>query len=72
MAATVTPTPSENPKEKPSEKPKNTPSNHADATRAMCLMMMIAMRSNATTSQCMPKNATKLSICVKFQCVKLQ
>ena len=72
MAATVTPTPSEKPKENPSEKPKNTPSNHADATRAMCLRIIIAMRSAVTTSQCMPKNVTKVSICVKFQCAKLQ
>ena len=72
MAATVTPTPSEKPTENPRENPKNTPSNQAEATRAMCFMRIKAMRSVAMTSQCIPKNVTKLSICVKFQCVKLQ
>ena len=72
MAATVTPTPRENPIENPREKPKNTPSNQAEAIRAMYLRKIKAMRSAAMTSQCMPKNVTKLSICVKFQCTKSQ
>ena len=72
MAATVTPTPRENPIENPREKPKNTPSNQAEAIRAMYLRKIKAMRSAAMTSQCMPKNVTKLSICVKFQCAKSQ
>ena len=72
MVATVTPTPRENPIENPREKPKKTPSNQAEAIRATYLITIKAMRSVAMTSQCIPKNVTKLSICVKFQCVKLQ